>query len=1079
MARTQVGGRRTQKWRRVLASFSALVLVSMATTLAISVCGTAAASADGFHWSGTTHLMDPLGDGGLTGVSCPSSSFCAAVDTRGDIWISLDPEDGSMATWTSKQIDTEDQFHNSLNGIACTSRTFCLVTDAFGNVLDSTNPDAGTGSTWESQSVDQTGYVLFRVSCVSISLCVAADNGGNVASSTDPADGEGATWALQDITGPSSLYAGVSCPTLSLCVTASNSPTSAFATVDPTTSPSATWQPQPIYDPGHHLSSVSCASEAFCVITDAEGSAAVSTDPGAGASATWTVHEIDGTNFIRAASCPTTNLCVAVDNLGNAVEAEIGGAEIFGLAADVDPGNRLAAVSCPDETLCVATDDEGNVLVGKREPPPPPPPGGGGPIPTNSAPPRIEGTPRVGKELTCSPGAWSGGMPQSYTYTWLPEGEAETTPSDSPYFLPLAFDGGHQLRCKVTARNAAGSATATSAPVSVQDFCTDPPQGPPHVVVVLLEGVDSVSPGETYDPSKVPTYCYTGDRGAKTHFPASLQGLMDNFNPAYDLDDPQDTASMTDALARHGHVLFLPWSFSGAWVEAEGPHRVHVTRSSAADADQTPIPTDAATLAVEVASAHEAWPHAKIVVLAHSLGGLVAEQYWEDYWRLEHSGVARVVSLDGVLNGTKTVGTCGLFVSPPQCPGFSYEVAHFLASLWTSMEWHDPAISGHDHDGAFLPVGTEGDMAYDIPNLGTDSLISQLLFECNGWPIETCTPLSPGFVSPCPSADHAEVKACPGVIDYVDAAVFGSTATASSAGASRSLATSSRLENRGATANSAERERDPDRRLIVGRPWAEPKSPVAIPGGTVSVSGSGFGRAPGTIWFPTQHGEIPGAVLTWSESSMQAQVPTNAVSGPVQLRNSAGEAIAIGAIDVLREADSGQQLHVANTLAVKGRVARLPVVVTRNGRIAPRQVISLFDGYRTQRIRTNGRGLGVFRFPGSGRRSYIVSAGHAWKQVSVRWRPGPSYRLTMRLDPRHPRAGQPVRVVISVKRGSRPARAVPVTLSVRGQRKPLIATQRRISNKRGLIVARFRQPRANGAIVVVSAGGASVSARLP
>jgi hypothetical protein len=111
--------------------------------------------------------------------------------------------------------------------------------------------------------------------------------------------------------------------------------------------------------------------------------------------------------------------------------------------------------------------------------------------PSNSELPQISGTPAVGESLTTSIGAWSGDTPQDYSYEWLRDGNpiAET---DSYSYVVTTADEGHQLAVRVTASNANGSASATSAAVSVvggsqgdEEHTEEPPQlktEPPHEV---------------------------------------------------------------------------------------------------------------------------------------------------------------------------------------------------------------------------------------------------------------------------------------------------------------------------------------------------------------------------------------------------------------------------------------------------------------------------------------------------------------------------------------------------------------------------------------------------------------------
>jgi hypothetical protein len=91
--------------------------------------------------------------------------------------------------------------------------------------------------------------------------------------------------------------------------------------------------------------------------------------------------------------------------------------------------------------------------------------------PKNTAPPTISGTPKVGQTLTADPGSWSGN-PTSFAYQWQ-RCDADVAACSNlvgatgkTYGLPTA-DLGYRLRVVVTAHNAKGSATATSAITTV------------------------------------------------------------------------------------------------------------------------------------------------------------------------------------------------------------------------------------------------------------------------------------------------------------------------------------------------------------------------------------------------------------------------------------------------------------------------------------------------------------------------------------------------------------------------------------------------------------------------------------
>ena len=93
------------------------------------------------------------------------------------------------------------------------------------------------------------------------------------------------------------------------------------------------------------------------------------------------------------------------------------------------------------------------------------------PPPVNTALPTISGTAQVGQTLTVTNGTWSG-SPTSYLYQWNSAGTAISGATSSSYVVQFS-DIGNQLTVTVTAINAAGKATTTTAPtVAVSDVLT-------------------------------------------------------------------------------------------------------------------------------------------------------------------------------------------------------------------------------------------------------------------------------------------------------------------------------------------------------------------------------------------------------------------------------------------------------------------------------------------------------------------------------------------------------------------------------------------------------------------------------
>jgi hypothetical protein len=94
--------------------------------------------------------------------------------------------------------------------------------------------------------------------------------------------------------------------------------------------------------------------------------------------------------------------------------------------------------------------------------------GGGGPTaaPANTARPKITGTAKSGKKLSCSTGSWTN-SPTSFAYGWNRDGTPIPGAAKTPYTVQK-LDQGLTLTCSVTASNAIGpSSPATSNGVKV------------------------------------------------------------------------------------------------------------------------------------------------------------------------------------------------------------------------------------------------------------------------------------------------------------------------------------------------------------------------------------------------------------------------------------------------------------------------------------------------------------------------------------------------------------------------------------------------------------------------------------
>lgn len=186
----------------------------------------------------TVRSVDP--GHALTTIACPSVSLCVAVDSAGDVVTSTAPTSPS-GPWTVLHVD--DALANpsclryqttcqspSLTSISCPSTSFCVAVDDSGQGVQSSDPAGGAGAWTE---IKPAGGSYTSVACRSHSLCFAAcemgaDSGGAICGQLLPGPyGEGiiTRWnplssdagSEQALPGSAGLTA-VSCPTSSLCL---------------------------------------------------------------------------------------------------------------------------------------------------------------------------------------------------------------------------------------------------------------------------------------------------------------------------------------------------------------------------------------------------------------------------------------------------------------------------------------------------------------------------------------------------------------------------------------------------------------------------------------------------------------------------------------------------------------------------------------------------------------------------------------------------------------------------------------------------------------------------------------------
>jgi hypothetical protein len=256
--------------------------------------GTAAAG------SGPAADVDPIA-GILTSVSCPSTTFCMAVDTNGYA-LEWNGTAWSVPVWSA---GSPADRRGPLEGVSCPSSTFCLAVDGNGNVL------RWDGRSWSAPQATGASE-LTGVSCISSTECAVVDARGSVLlldGSRPAADG----W-LPAFTGGVGGLAGVSCASAGRAA----------------------------------MSCVAVGDEGTVEVTEAG-----SPDNGGG-----TVLAARLRDGLTAVSCTSARHCVAVGSKGDYTTWN--GTSSWSAAVTDDPsGGGFTSVSCASQASCTATDFAG------------------------------------------------------------------------------------------------------------------------------------------------------------------------------------------------------------------------------------------------------------------------------------------------------------------------------------------------------------------------------------------------------------------------------------------------------------------------------------------------------------------------------------------------------------------------------------------------------------------------------------------------------------------------------------------------------------------------------------------------
>jgi len=281
-------------------------------------------------WSAPSHI-DDISD--LASVSCPSASFCMAIDVGGNTfaWNGTSWSAGMTLAYASR-----------FAFLSCASASFCM---ALGDTSDGAYY-MWNGASWSSGSMPVQD--VSEVSCLSASFCMAV-------AGVDSLTWNGSSWSFGAVIDDA--VTSVSCTSASFCMAVDFEG-------DSVTWNGTSWS-SPTADPAGGSDGgigpwVSCSSASFCMAT------------GDGGTGTW-----NGTSWSSvgagpvanglplSVSCPSASFCVALAG-GVGLDAQTWDGTSWSSAVDIDTafgGPTLASVSCPSASFCAAVDESGDAIT--------------------------------------------------------------------------------------------------------------------------------------------------------------------------------------------------------------------------------------------------------------------------------------------------------------------------------------------------------------------------------------------------------------------------------------------------------------------------------------------------------------------------------------------------------------------------------------------------------------------------------------------------------------------------------------------------------------------------------------------
>jgi hypothetical protein len=356
---------RSAPWKAI-AVFAATVLVISGAVVGVSLELRSGPSVKPIPATPATDWQSfqlPVVGSSPAAISCPDVNYCVVVDYAGHWFLSTDPGHGAWQMESEPPLTTVPSSY-VMTGVSCVNRSRCVAVDQSGDVVITTNlggsPSVGNGLLVAPKAA------FTGISCPSATLCVAV--GGNspflnplgVVVTSNPIPG--INWSFAATIDDEAGLTAISCPTVTFCV-ATDEVGNVITSSNPTGTIGA-WHLTKVIDT-NSFTSISCPTVHFCAAVDSNGEVVTSTNPTGGSDA-WTTTKVDGSVRFDSVSCPSAGFCVAggLSDFVFVSSDPTGGSGAWTRTRVISSGTAaMVALACPSTHLCVGVDDAGGAHV--------------------------------------------------------------------------------------------------------------------------------------------------------------------------------------------------------------------------------------------------------------------------------------------------------------------------------------------------------------------------------------------------------------------------------------------------------------------------------------------------------------------------------------------------------------------------------------------------------------------------------------------------------------------------------------------------------------------------------------------